>query len=70
MHGAGKARSYRAALVPVALDGAGNLALPLHLPDAPALVGFGLGLQLFSVDPSVVGGLVASNALDAVFAAP
>ncbi|MBI1380837.1 MAG: PKD domain-containing protein [Planctomycetaceae bacterium] len=59
-----------APLVPVVLDGAGNLALPLQLPDAPALVGFGLGLQLFSVDPSVAGGLVASNALDAVFAAP
>ena len=51
-------------VLPVAADGDGLLAYPAPLPNAPALAGFALYLQVFVFDPQATGSpIVASNGL-------
>lgn len=54
-------------LVPVSADGAGEVLLPLPIPDDPALVGGTLHQQLALQDPGQPAGWALSNRLSATF---
>jgi glucose/arabinose dehydrogenase len=51
--------------LPVAIDASGRASVVLPIPSMPGLVGLLVPFQAFAADPSAVGGVRFSNALDA-----